>query len=266
MASDTTSKQEQPSNSQDVASVELQKLPSSSNSHDMVNVAMQLPPELLMAAKHGDWRMLEDIIMGREGATVPHQVIVDIGSEEAVEHYGSDLVLHAVASGGDSEDLLTTSTVIFGKAKHLLGARNARGDTPLHCAARAGNIRMVSHLIELARCEDDGTSRLQVALRKENKQGETVLHDAIRCANKEMVCLLMLADAELARFPRNGVSPLYLAILLGHDDIAEHLYEKDNHLSCSGPDGQNALHVAVLRSESKCLSFFSFYRVLLHEY
>jgi len=130
----------------------------SSNSHgvvnvDVVQVAAQLRPELLMAAKRGDWKRLQDLMGNHEGALLVPQVVVDVDVEEAGDdqHYGPDTVLHAVASAGDSEELLVTSTVICSKAKHLLGARNATGDTPLHCAARAGSIKMVSHLIDLAR-------------------------------------------------------------------------------------------------------------------
>ena len=67
----------------------------------------------------------------------------------------------------------------------------------------------------------------------------------------------MEEDTELARVPQaNGVSPLCLAVLLGHDEIAEWLYEKDKQLSYSGPEpaGQNALHVAVLRSACEYLA------------
>ncbi|CAN6363107.1 unnamed protein product [Urochloa humidicola] len=207
-----------------------------------------MDPELLMAAKRGKWRKLEDLLS--KEATLVHRFVADIDIEGADECSRSDSVLHVVASGGDGEEFLMSATTVFSKAKHLLGTRNAMGDTPLHCAARAGSIKMVSHLIDLARRDDDGASRVHVALRKQNKQGETALHEAIRRVDEKMVGVLMSADAELARFPRaNAASPLYLAILLGHDDIAEHLYEMDSQLSYSGPDGQNALHVAVLRSK-----------------
>ncbi|CAD6253640.1 unnamed protein product [Miscanthus lutarioriparius] len=195
------------------------------------SMAVLLPPELLLAAKRGDWRNLDDL-MSNEGALRP-QVTVDIDIEDASVHYGPDTVLHVVASssssssGGDGgaaeEPLMMSATVICSKAQHLMGARNARGDTPLHCVARAGNTEMVSHVIDLARRQDDGggASVLQVVLRKENRRGETVLHDAIRWGDAEMVRVLVAADDELARFPRNGVSPLYLAILLERDDIAQ---------------------------------------------
>ncbi|XP_025828315.1 protein ACCELERATED CELL DEATH 6-like [Panicum hallii] len=66
----------------------------------------------------------------------------------------------------------------------------------------------------------------------------------------------MSVDPELAAVPSeadegNTTSPLYLAISLGKEDIAEHLIQKTNgKLSCSGPDGRNVLHAAVTRSKA----------------
>ncbi|CAO2147045.1 unnamed protein product [Urochloa humidicola] len=217
---------------------------------------MPLHPELLMAAKRGDWRKLEDL-MSKEAASSASEFAINVDFEAGTDerHCLSDSVLHVVASGGDGEEFLKSATVILGKAKHLLCTRNAMGDTPLHCTARAGSIKMVSHLIDLARRDDDdddgdSASRVKLALRKENKRGETALHEAVRRGDEEMVRVLMSADAELARFPRaNGASPLYLAVSLEDDGIAELLYHEDNQLSYSGPDGQDALQVAVLRSK-----------------
>lgn len=56
--------------------------------------------------------------------------------------------------------------------------KNHKGETPLHCAARAGNYSMVSRLIDLAAREDDDT-KLRL-LRMENKRQETALHEAVR--------------------------------------------------------------------------------------
>ncbi|CAO2149170.1 unnamed protein product [Urochloa humidicola] len=218
---------------------------------------MPLHPELLMAAKRGDWRKLEDLMSKEATSSAPEFAIdVDVEAGTGERRCLSDSALHVVASGGDDGDeFLKSATVILGKAKHLQCARNAVGDTPLHCAARAGSIKMVSHLIDLARRDDDDEgsasgSGMRLALRKENKRGETALHEAVRRGDEKMVRVLMSADAELARFPRaSGASPLYLAVWLEHDGIAEQLYQVDNQLSYSGPDGQNALHVAVLRSK-----------------
>uniref|UniRef100_M8BNQ8 Uncharacterized protein n=1 Tax=Aegilops tauschii TaxID=37682 RepID=M8BNQ8_AEGTA len=62
------------------------------------------------------------------------------------------------------------------------------------------------------------------------------------------VAELMAADPFLARVPDDGTSPLFLAVSLRHEEIARELHERDKKLSYSGPDGQNALHAAVLRS------------------
>uniref|UniRef100_M8CDN3 Uncharacterized protein n=1 Tax=Aegilops tauschii TaxID=37682 RepID=M8CDN3_AEGTA len=164
-----------------------------------------------------------------------------------------DSILHVVAGGGDAI-FLECATVIVGKAKHLLGTRNRNrnGDTPLHCAARLGHARMVTHLLGLARPGDGDETGLKEILRAQNGKGETVLHEAIRLEDKDMVGVLLSADSQLARVPlADGASPLYLALLLGLGDIARQLFEGDQELSYSGPDGQNAFHAAILGRQAK---------------
>ncbi|CAL4898925.1 unnamed protein product [Urochloa decumbens] len=196
-----------------------------------------------------------------------------------------DTALHAVAgSGDDGDDFLEYAAIICDRDRDLLFAKNHMGDTPLHCAVRAGRYKMVSHLIDLAGCDS------KLLLRMDNERHETALHEAIRIEDgrildvkeyrlavllgavpgsdddgdgapgekniffartKEMnmVRLLMGADPELANHPAQGISPLYLAILLEKDTIAVTLQIKSaGNLSYSGPHGQNALHVAVLRA------------------
>ncbi|CAN6338463.1 unnamed protein product [Urochloa humidicola] len=189
-----------------------------------------------------------------------------------------DTALHAVAgSGDDGDDFLKYAGIICSRDRDLLFAKNHMGDTPLHCAVRVGSSKMVSHLIALAGREG-ADSKLKL-LRMDNERHETALHEAVRIEygrilevkdrrasldavpatdkdsksppeeKNNMVKLLMDADPELAKHPAQGISPLYLAILLEKDTIAVTLHEKSGgNLSYSGPDGQNALHVAVLRA------------------
>nr|CAB3463965.1 unnamed protein product [Digitaria exilis] len=159
-----------------------------------------------------------------------------------------DTVLHVLATCGDTDSFLRCACLVFCKAGHLLSAQNTRGETPLHCAARSGRPRMVSRLIALAR--GSGETMVNEVLRKENMCRETALHEAVRHGSRHMVELLMAADSDLARFPRDGASPLYLAVLLEYNDIARSLYlTSGGNLSYSGSDGQNALHAAVLRNQ-----------------
>lgn len=195
-----------------------------------------------------------------------------------------DTALHAVASNGDNgDDFLKCAGIICDRERDLLFAKNHMGDTPLHCAVRSGSSKMVSRLIALA--EHEGAEGKLKLLRMENERHETALHEAVRIEDgrilddqetlyavltdedirspdhkgdadgggapeeKDMVRLLMGSDPELANYPAKGISPLCLAILLEKDTIAVTLYKKSGgNLSYSGPDGQNALHVAVLRA------------------
>ncbi|TVU17325.1 hypothetical protein EJB05_33350, partial [Eragrostis curvula] len=159
-----------------------------------------------------------------------------------------DSTLHVVAASGDSVQYLQCAELIYAKAGHLLDAGNKNGDTPLHCAARAGNPNMVSRIIELATHERDDKKRVLELLRKMNRIGETPLHGAVRSANREVLEKLMSEDPELVHLPGDGVSPLYLAFSLGKLDFAWELIQRSSKkLSYSGPDGRNVLHIAVFQ-------------------
>ncbi|KAG2565970.1 hypothetical protein PVAP13_7NG155200 [Panicum virgatum] len=215
-------------------------------------------PELLMAAREGDPVRLSILLDEPVVAWTAIDIQDGDGGGNPVRHAeavtsGLDSILHVVASGGDGDQFLEGASVIHSKARHLLDAGNSEGDTPLHCAARAGRIEMVSKLIRLARAEA-GDERVKAALRKQNRQRETALHEAVRLADREMVERLMSADPQLARLPEvDGASPLYLAVSLGHDVIAELLHSKDQGLSYCGPDGQNVWHAAVLHNNTHML-------------
>ncbi|VAI00507.1 unnamed protein product [Triticum turgidum subsp. durum] len=213
-----------------------------------------------MAAREGDSARLRDLLGNHDATATAVQLVVPMPEviinieENSLAMSRVDSILHVVAASGDTSEFLESASLIHSKANHLLGTGNNKGDTPLHCAAGAGRIKMVSNLIHLAMADGGGDARVKAVLRKQNNKGETALHEVLRLSDKKMIRgmveTLMEVDAELARLPiANGTWPLYLAVSLGHNDIAELLYSKDKALSYSGPDGQNVLHVAVLRSQ-----------------
>ncbi|XP_044978361.1 protein ACCELERATED CELL DEATH 6-like [Hordeum vulgare subsp. vulgare] len=221
-----------------------------------VATAPTMHPELLKAACHGSCRELTNLLNGG-AADVPIEVVVDIDHPGTVRSPPSSLLLEGVTPDGDTAlhvvaayGYLKKARAVYDKAPHLLGARNSGGSTPLHCAARAGHAPMAALLVELARGEEvageDG--RVTTLVRMQNELRETALHEAVRAGHMLTVAELMTADPFLARVPDSGTSPLFLAVSLRHEQIVRELYQRDKKLSYSGPDGQNALHAAVLRS------------------
>ncbi|KAI4979640.1 hypothetical protein ZWY2020_016393 [Hordeum vulgare] len=202
----------------------------------------------LMAARSGDHEKLlgelEDAAAAEAMAGWPRDVVIDMAAASE-----GDTDLHRTAASGDGDRYLECARVAYDKDKSQLTARNWDGDTPLHCAARAGNPNMVRRLIELAG-EDDGgggeRAKAMVGIR--NRRGETALHEAIRSGDKDMVRDLMAVDNQLARVDaHDGTSPLFLAVSLSHDRLARSLYQEYDKLSSySGPEGQNVLHAAAL--------------------
>ncbi|KAG2481299.1 protein ACCELERATED CELL DEATH 6-like isoform X1 [Panicum virgatum] len=252
-------------------------------------VAMpRLDPQLLMAARRGDSNELKRLLQPLEEkeATAPAPevavVIDDDGSPPPVAAHASacgrsssllfgetamgDSLLHVVAAAcGDGDGFVECAKTICGKkgGGRLLLACNKNGDTPLHCAASAGNATMISCLLDLA----DDQQGAMAMVRVQNQCGETALHHAVKRACcmmhnrpwpvvvdadyiERLACVdkLMAVDPELACIPHDGdgASPLYLAISLGEMEIARHLFTKTKgKLSYSGPDGRNVLHAAV---------------------
>lgn len=89
-----------------------------------------------------------------------------------------------------------------------------RGDSPLHLAARAGNVSRVKEIIQ--NCGGDDESR--DLLSKQNLEGETPLYVASECGHalvvNEMLKHLDLQSASLAA--RNGYDPFHVAAKQGH--------------------------------------------------
>ena len=135
-------------------------------------------PRLLMAARVGDTQRLKDLLDegSSVGAHLDFVVRVEVPQPstatllDVVTAVEGDSVLHVVAAGGDGEEFLESAKVIHDRAKHLLAMPNRKGDTPLHLAARIGNARMVSHLLDLAKT-DEGIRLVKKLVRAKNRLG-----------------------------------------------------------------------------------------------
>ncbi|CAM0943616.1 unnamed protein product [Alopecurus aequalis] len=246
----------------------------SSSSQTSTPIPPSPPPLMdpwLLAVACCSWKKLQSFLNGDplptcRSSTIqqpPHdeEALLRVCSLDGVTVEG-DTFLHVMATNSVGDDLVEDGLgLIRSKAVQLLFARNKKGDTALHCAARAEEHRMVFFLVDLARGKDADT--VKALLETENNSRWTVLNEAVRVGNNDMVKFFLNNDPDLARSPKDGTSPMYLAILLQRKTIAETLYEiSGGDLSYSGPNGQNALHAAVLRGKGmvKCTLPISTYR------
>ncbi|KAK2370931.1 ankyrin repeat-containing protein [Trifolium repens] len=134
--------------------------------------------------------------------------------------------------------------------KQLTGKRD---DTPLHSAARAGNLDVVRDTLNSA--EEDELLEL---LARQNQDGETALYVAAEYGYidvvREMIQYYDLADAGIKA--RNGFDAFHIAAKQGDIDILKILMEVHPDLSMTvDPSNTTALHTAATQGHIEIVKF-----------
>jgi ankyrin repeat protein len=165
---------------------------------------------------------------------------------------GDNTVLHiaAISSGHyftsrhPAGNHIEFARTVYTRNRSLLMARNKFKETPLHCAVKAENYKMVFALISFA--EDE--NQVEEILTARNMHGETALHEAVRVGHRNVVNKLIQSESSLTGIvDMDGVSPLYLATMTNGFQLVKIFTRVEPSLvSCAGPNGKTALHAAVL--------------------
>ncbi|XP_072951022.1 protein ACCELERATED CELL DEATH 6-like [Typha angustifolia] len=201
--------------------------------------------ELLKAARIGDQNLLlqpPSVERTETAIEVPRRDVNLLGVT-----VGGNTALHIASTHGH----LKLAKLICQRESSLLEARNVMLETPLHCAARAGNDKIVSSIISFTR--DSNGIGVETMLRARNRAGETALHEAARNGHVQVAVELMSADPGLANMvDEQGISPLYLAATAGSVALLCAILPSSSTtttasfpVSCAGPNGQTALHAAA---------------------
>jgi ankyrin repeat protein len=216
--------------------------------------------ELYIAAFEGHTDQVIGLLEGsRASAAVAGNGWSSPAAQPTAKHHGNCNIhevtaerwtlLHIAAAQGH-DDLIDE---LCRRDSGLLSAASSSGDTPLHCAARAGHAGAVRAIDRLARAnvEED---RLREALRGRNEAGDTALHLAARHGHGEAAEAVVEAAPETAADLNGaGVSPLYLAVMSGSvRAVTAILWCRD--ASATGPKSQNALHAAVLQCSGQLIT------------
>jgi ankyrin repeat protein len=165
--------------------------------------------------------------------------------------------------------------------KHLaagadLSERDAQGRTPLHYAISTSRREMALELIRSGADVNarlaDGRAPLNLAVEKgyvdvvdallERKAtlevgdtGPSPLFEVIRAGNDPMMLHLVRAGVNVNRRDFAGQTPLYVAANLGHRIQVERLIELGADINATLPDGQTALHGALLNKQIAVADF-----------
>ncbi|XP_047980603.1 ankyrin repeat-containing protein At5g02620-like [Salvia hispanica] len=109
-----------------------------------------------------------------------------------------------------------------GDRKKSKDSPGKRGDTPLHLAARPGNLAKVKEIIQKMESINNGVRDL---LSKQNQEGETPLYVAAENGHVLVVGeFLKHSDAETSAIPaNNGYDPFHVAAKQGHLEVLKEL-------------------------------------------
>ncbi|TYJ40969.1 hypothetical protein E1A91_A04G178900v1 [Gossypium mustelinum] len=154
---------------------------------------------------------------------------------------------------------------ILTKCPSLLLQTNAKGQTPLHVAARNGHSAIVKLLIRYcARARDgdlenlgmDQLNAVREMLRIRDQESNMALHEAARCGNVEVVKALL--EFEDPDFPysanKKQETPLYIAARKrGSGLLLTLLLDKFTSTAHGGPHGRTALHAAAMAGDAEAI-------------
>ncbi|GAY55558.1 hypothetical protein CUMW_165090 [Citrus unshiu] len=143
---------------------------------------------------------------------------------------------------------------ILEKCPSLLLQVNAKGETPLHVAAKFGHSDIVRFLVERAKLPQHENEELESGvgaawqmIRMANNEKNTALHEAACCENVDVVKILTKEDPDYPYSANNyGKTPLYMAAESSSSDMVLALLEKSTPVSHEGPNGKTALHAAAM--------------------
>ncbi|XP_047336200.1 ankyrin repeat-containing protein At5g02620-like [Impatiens glandulifera] len=139
---------------------------------------------------------------------------------------------------------------MINKKKQMIRKRD---DTPLHSAAREGDLQFV--LEKLIDCSSD---ELRKFLSMKNQSGETVLYVASECGYFGLVKeLIKYYDAEMASLKAtNGYDPFHIAAKQGHLGILKVLTEAFPELSLTcDQSNRTSLHTAASQGHTEIVNF-----------
>ncbi|CAM9576818.1 unnamed protein product [Laminaria digitata] len=143
------------------------------------------------------------------------------------------IILQAAAMEGDEEAVLALL-----KAGAYSSGRLEKDDrTPLHAAAQAGSLAVVSSMLK-TKASDDVNKKTQAT-------GETPLHLAVKHGHTGVALALVRAGGDVNLNDASGTSPLIRAVSDGRAELVKNLLLRGSRVESRDKDGYTLLGVAA---------------------
>ncbi|KAG0616385.1 hypothetical protein M758_5G110700 [Ceratodon purpureus] len=146
--------------------------------------------------------------------------------------------LHDAARNGNVEEI----TRLLALTPALLNSRDRHSRTPLHMAAWAGQTEAVKLLC-------DRKADIKAAAGDDM----AAIHFASQKGHLEAVRVLLAAKAEANSLTRKGLTPLHMAVQGGHKDVCTLLIKKGANLLTKNKAGKTPVDLAKDESLGSCL-------------
>ncbi|XP_047179419.1 ankyrin repeat-containing protein At5g02620-like [Vigna umbellata] len=143
---------------------------------------------------------------------------------------------------------------IIDKCRGLVLLPNAKGETPLHIAAKNGHSSVAKLLVEHVNAFpsdiEDGVRAEQKFIRATNNDKDTALHEAVRYNHIQVVKTLLKMDPDYSYHANKAdETPLYLASKGRYQQVACEILTNIKSPAYQGPNNQTALHAAVINQD-----------------
>jgi len=185
----------------------------------------KLEKRLIKACGNGGEQ--EALMMIREGADLS---CTDVQGRTA---------LHLALANGESA---IVEALVANNAR--FEAKDTRGLTPVHVAASVGDFTAMRSMIRAgARCN------------MPDRRGQTAVHTCVESGSLDVLAVLLkeAKHAALDLKDVDGLTPLLLAVHLGHHSQAGLLLRRGADATVTTPDGLSALHLATKMANMECI-------------
>jgi len=172
-------------------------------------------------------------------------------SKGGLAHSGGSALLKAVVLASP-----TVAQALLARSPGLATVANRYGETPLHVAARVGQVETIRLLINVLR---ERHEHFEAAMAQDSK-GNTPLHESAANSEVGARCVQLLLECNgkvLSMVNGNGQTPLHRAASLGHTKAVEVLLKNGADATLPDVDGLKPARLAHIHGHSEVASLLA---------